>query len=72
MAFAALHRRPFAVVPCCVYASSFPRRRLPDGRPVRSYDDLVKWCVAAGPPGTSIATLPFEGKNKVVFWAGLP
>jgi hypothetical protein len=41
-----------------------------DGRPVRTYDDLVEWCVANGPLGTAVADLPFEGKCKVVFWAG--
>jgi hypothetical protein len=25
-------------------------------------------CAEFGPPGTRVAALPFEGKNKVVFW----
>jgi len=29
---------------------------------------LVCRCVECGPSGTRVATLPFEGKNKVVFW----
>ncbi len=70
VAFAARHGVPFAVVPCCVYAGQYPHRRLPDGRPVRTYEDLVAWCVATGPPGTATAKLPFEGKNIVVFWTG--
>ena len=70
VAFAAERRIPFAVVPCCVYGYYFPQRRLPGGRPVRTYDDLVAWCLANGPPGTKVAELDFEGKNKVVFWAG--
>lgn len=57
---------PFAVVPCCVYASDFPRRRLPDGRRVTSYDDFLDY-LAAKDPAIQIATLPFEGKNKVVY-----
>ena len=57
---------PFAVVPCCVYASDFPRWRLPDGRRVTSYDDFLDY-LAAKDPAIKVATLPFEGKNKVVY-----
>jgi hypothetical protein len=71
VAFGAAYRVPFAVVPCCVYGYQFPTRKLPGGQPVRTYDDLVAWCVANGPPGTECAELPFEGKNKVVFWRGM-
>jgi hypothetical protein len=70
VAFSAAYAVPFAIVPCCVYRAQFPARKLPNGQPVRTYDDLVAWCVANGPPGTESAELPFEGKNKVVFWRG--
>jgi len=97
VAFACAARKPFAVVPCCVYSHEFPHRALfdpspsqagaegrgadgggakaPHGgtanpRPVRTYEDLVKWCLLNGPPGTQKATLDFEGKNVVVFWTG--
>ena len=39
--FALQHSKPFAVLPCCVYRKTFTHRRLPNGEPVRNYDDLV-------------------------------
>lgn len=33
MDFALAHGKPFAVVPCCVFARDFPHRRMPDGAP---------------------------------------
>ena len=66
MDFAQRMRKPFALVPCCVYSESFPRRRLPDGRLVRSYEDLVQY-VLAKDPGVQVKELPFEGRNKVLW-----
>merc|ERR1711907_171235 len=43
VALALALRKPFAVVPCCVYSAEFPRRRLPNGQPVRSYGDLLAY-----------------------------
>ena len=34
---------PFAVVPCCVFPSEFPHRRLADGSKVKYYTDLIKY-----------------------------
>lgn len=59
--------KPFALVPCCVFASQFPRRRLADGRPVRSYEELVRWLVEKDPATIRVAQLPFEGRNVVVY-----
>jgi len=59
--------KPFAVVPCCVYSSEFPSRKLPDGSPVRTYNDLVAWLVSLARGRAKVATLDFEGKNKVVY-----
>ena len=36
-------RVPFAVVPCCVFPSEFPCRRLADGSKVKCYTDLIKY-----------------------------
>eukprot|EP00927_Polykrikos_kofoidii_P085710 TRINITY_DN938_c0_g1_i2.p1 TRINITY_DN938_c0_g1~~TRINITY_DN938_c0_g1_i2.p1 ORF type:complete len:619 (-),score=99.31 TRINITY_DN938_c0_g1_i2:571-2391(-) len=58
--------RPFAVIPCCTFADDFPERRLTDGRPVRTYDDLVAWLQARS-PSSEKAFLGFHGKNLVVF-----
>lgn len=58
--------RPFAVVPCCVYASEFPRRRLA-GQAVTQYHQLIDYLVSKAPDRIQVAELPFEGKNKVVY-----
>ena len=42
--FAQRMRKPFAVVPCCVYAAEFPRRRLP----VRRIHPILNHVVYAG------------------------
>mmetsp|Transcript_115248 Transcript_115248/g.223989 ORF Transcript_115248/g.223989 Transcript_115248/m.223989 type:complete len:515 (+) Transcript_115248:45-1589(+) len=58
--------RPFAVVPCCTFADDFPNRRLKDGRPVRTYEELVEW-LRAYCPATDVDFLSFHGKNLVVY-----
>lgn len=71
--FAQRTRKPFAVVPCCVYAAEFPRRRLPGGAPVRTHDDLIAYIIAKDPAAVRVRELPFEGRNKVVYvveWSG--
>jgi hypothetical protein len=37
------HGKPFAVVPCCVFAKSNPTRRLRDGTPVVSHPEFCSW-----------------------------
>jgi len=65
--------KPFAVVPCCVFASQFPERRLAKGgKPVRQTEELVAWlCEQAEAAGRrpQVATLPMRGRNIVVFCA---
>mmetsp|Transcript_15869 Transcript_15869/g.49344 ORF Transcript_15869/g.49344 Transcript_15869/m.49344 type:complete len:435 (-) Transcript_15869:58-1362(-) len=58
--------RPYAAVPCCTFADDFPERRLADGRPVRTFDDLVEW-MRAHDAATELDFLGFHGKNLVVF-----
>lgn len=58
---------PVAVVPCCVYAVEFPSRRLADGRPVRSHEELREWLLAKD-PRLREAQLPFEGRNHVIYF----
>ena len=50
------HRKPFAVVPCCVFADQNPHRRLPSGdgtttKPVRTLSEFRQWLVAKGCAG---------------------
>jgi hypothetical protein len=66
--------KPFAVVPCCVHPTQFPDRRLPDGRPVSTYEELVAYLVAKD-AGIQTAKLHFEGRNTAVYcvkWQGVP
>ena len=64
------HGKPFAVVPCCVFASAFPDRRRPDGAPVASYEDLLEYLQAKA-PDVRRAELPCEGR-RVVLWRREP
>ena len=70
--FAALHTKPFAVVPCCVFSRRFHHRRLlrkgaePEA-PVNEIGELVQWLVQLGGQGTQTQYLPFEGRNQVVY-----
>ncbi|KAL3139949.1 hypothetical protein ABBQ38_004237 [Trebouxia sp. C0009 RCD-2024] len=65
--FAQRTGRPFAMVPCCVYPMEFPRRRLPDGTWVRKYEQLIEYLTSRDPHHIKVATLPFEGRNQVVY-----
>ncbi|CAK9049055.1 unnamed protein product [Durusdinium trenchii] len=64
--FAAERGKAFAVVPCCVYAEDFPQRRLSSGRLVRSLAELIEY-LAALADGVEVTTLPFSGKNTVIY-----
>lgn len=68
--FAQRTRRPFAMVPCCVYPMEFPRRRLPDGTHVRKYEQLIQYLQSRDPVHIQVANLPFEGRNQVVYCTG--
>ena len=57
----------FACVPCCVYSTAFPSRRDAQGRKVTKYDAFVDYLLAKAPGRIGVATLPFEGKNRVVY-----
>eukprot|EP01012_Entosiphon_sulcatum_P040504 TRINITY_DN5415_c0_g1_i1.p1 TRINITY_DN5415_c0_g1~~TRINITY_DN5415_c0_g1_i1.p1 ORF type:complete len:383 (-),score=35.16 TRINITY_DN5415_c0_g1_i1:5-1153(-) len=65
--FCVAHRRPFAIVPCCLYTKEFPRRLLQNGEPIRSYDDFVEYLCAKDPLRIRSTVLDFEGRNRVVF-----
>lgn len=61
---------PFCVVPCCVYASTFPHRRDKDGSKVRDFDGLL-WYLKQKAPFMLTAKLKFPGtqvaKNTVLY-----
>ena len=66
------------MVPCCVYSKEAggARRDATTGLRVgtMSYPQFVRYLVAKDPARVRVGTLPFEGKNKVVFsapeWVG--
>ena len=58
--------KPFAVVPCCVFAERFSARSLADGTPVRTYEQFCEW-LRLRAPGARIGFLPFAGRNRVIF-----
>jgi hypothetical protein len=61
--------KPFVIVPCCVFARLFPKRRShnhPDN-PVSTYEDLLDY-LAAKHKDIQRTELPFEGAN-IALWA---
>lgn len=62
-------KKPFCIVPCCVFAAENTHRRYTtaDGieAPVQTYTELVLYLVEQG--SASIAKLPFDGRNTAVF-----
>ncbi|KAL4437804.1 hypothetical protein ABPG77_005716 [Micractinium sp. CCAP 211/92] len=57
--------KPFAVVPCCVYAAAMPRQA---GGTTSRYEQFLAYLAAKDPAGRiQVATLPFEGRNKVLY-----
>lgn len=59
--YALATNKSFAIVPCCVFATAFPRRRH-----VTSHAAFVEY-LAAKDPRVRVATLPFGGRNRVVY-----
>ena len=65
------HRKPFAVVPCCVFPHTNLHRKLPDGSPVVRHDQFCEWLLQKGGGSLSRTALPtFEGRNVVVYSIG--
>ncbi|KAF9320212.1 hypothetical protein BG003_006796 [Podila horticola] len=62
------HRKPFAVVPCCVFAHENPERRLRDGGDVNTTFDFIQYLMekeSSVPVQKNF--LPFDGMNIVVY-----
>jgi hypothetical protein len=56
----------FCVIPCCVFSSSFPDRRLKDGSSPSSYEQFCEY-LKEKDDGIQEVDLQFGGKNKVLF-----
>ena len=65
--FALRMKKPFALIPCCVYSKQFPRKKTPSGAQVSNYQDLVDH-LRAKHPDIRTMKMPFEGKNTIVYW----
>mmetsp|Transcript_15672 Transcript_15672/g.26123 ORF Transcript_15672/g.26123 Transcript_15672/m.26123 type:complete len:273 (-) Transcript_15672:53-871(-) len=60
-------KKPFAVVPCCVFTKLFPHRRTPKGEEVRSYEDLLCY-LQNKDPDIQKELLPYDcGRNVVLY-----
>lgn len=60
--------KPVAIVPCCVFPGLFPLRTLPCGKGVRTYEEFLQYLLTKD-ERLRIETLPFEGRNKVIYLA---
>jgi hypothetical protein len=61
------HNKSVAIVPCCVFPTLFPTRTLKGtGKVVQSYEDFLQYLLEKD-PRLRKATLPFEGKNQVIY-----
>ena len=65
--YALANGKPLALVPCCVYSNApqFRSRVAEDGSRIRTYDQFITYLTKKY--GLEVQTLPFEGKNKVLF-----
>lgn len=59
-------QKPFAIVPCCVFSRQFPHRRTETGGTVSTYEELCDW-IQTQDPEIKRATLPFHGRNTVLY-----
>jgi hypothetical protein len=75
------HDKPFAVVPCCVFWKRDPHRKTPNGKAVRTWEQFCEYLAAkddgkqqqgggGGGGRIQIATLPFPGRNLVIYSLG--
>ncbi len=62
---------PFAVVPCCVFARSFPGRRMrgdsDQEEEPRTYEEFCRY-LGQKAEGVREARLGFRGRDKVLYW----
>ena len=63
------YRKPWAVVPCCIFARLFPNRRLKSGAQVSSHNDFLQY-LQEKQKGAKVKKLDFVGKNDCVYFFG--
>ena len=60
-------RKPFVIVPCCVFARLFPERRTAAGTTVATRSELIDYLVSKD-CAIQTTELPFQGAN-IALWA---
>ena len=71
------YKKPFCVVPCCVFPKLFHTRTVTvmdeEGnkrqKPVRSYEQFCQYLMDKH-PGFQQSILPFDGRNVAIWWDG--
>ena len=68
------YRKPFVVVPCCVFPNLFPQRQVvmkegEDSIPVRTHEHFCQFLLDKH-PDFRMETLPFAGRNIGICWDG--
>lgn len=59
--------KPFCVVPCCVYPSLFPDRKISTGQGVKKYNSFIRYLLEKDDSIQS-KELNFQGRNIVLYW----
>ena len=67
--FALEFNKSFAVVPCCVFPTKFPHRRLKNGLPVRTYDEFLCYLQEKDPRIQRTTLDRLSGCNTILFFA---
>eukprot|EP01129_Flabellula_baltica_P014438 TRINITY_DN6904_c0_g1_i1.p1 TRINITY_DN6904_c0_g1~~TRINITY_DN6904_c0_g1_i1.p1 ORF type:complete len:288 (-),score=45.84 TRINITY_DN6904_c0_g1_i1:26-805(-) len=65
--FAYETRKPFAVVPCCVFSKLFTNRYLKDGRRVRHHHEFCEYLMETYPGVKQDTITTLRGRNKVLY-----
>jgi predicted nicotinamide N-methyase len=68
--FALSERKPFAIVPCCIFPKMFPQRKLKSGEAVVSYDQFCQYLIEKDPSRVRRTTLDFPGRNICLYSLG--
>jgi hypothetical protein len=70
---ALLYKKPFVVVPCCVFPNLFQERRVSDDEgnlvPVRTHEQFCRY-LQEKDARFQMEILPFEGRNIAIWWDG--
>lgn len=59
-------RKPFVLVPCCLFSHLYPERKTLEGEEVRSYEEFIVY-LKQKHVKIEQAELPFEGRNILLY-----